>query len=201
MDIFKELIKNKYFYYAKVVGEFIIDKAIYEEYKKLPSVSKIDFELVPLPQEETKEPITYRFRILIPNCDQFSQSDIEAFLAISNFFETKIKEKQDFFSRVMFHYPSTAFVPDPPLPVVLDEKKGAFGKIVLKGLRVTFPDYPEIDSIIVDVQGCSHCKEESIFIEVFTERKTNYSFEYLKEVISKSESFSKDFIKERVIAK
>ena len=62
-----------------------------------------------------------------------------------------------FFIRIFFHFSVEKFKTDPDLPIVLEEKKSDIGKLVLSGVRVTFPEYKEFDSLILDVQNCSHC--------------------------------------------
>ncbi len=198
MEELKALIKEKHFYYAKFVIDSVIEEGVYSEYKNLPSIQKKIFRLTKLPSEEPKPQNTYQLVITIQQLDILKEENFPNLQSVSQFFETKFQEEMSIFSRVMFHYPSNIFEANPPLPVVLEDKKNNCGKTILTGVRLSFPEHKEIDSVILDFQKCRYCKQEDIFVEVFSDSIQKYTSEYVKSVIRKSKDFSLAFVKERI---
>ena len=197
MDSFIEIIKNNYFYYARFVSEVIVDKDFLSEYGKLKPNQKQFFDLISLPEAVSSVPNAHQLEIMVPNFKTFKREDLEVFKPTSDLFEAKLKDPISIFGRVVLHYPTRYFYSEPMLPVVLEEKKNDFGKVILKGMRVALPEHTEFNSVTLDVQACSHCKVEDVFIDIQSSRVEKYSFGYLKNFIKKATDFSKVFIKEK----
>ncbi|UCB57055.1 MAG: hypothetical protein JSV30_00195 [Candidatus Omnitrophota bacterium] len=197
MQEFINLIKNRHFYYAKLVTELAIEKRLYKEYSNFIHVQKELFSLIELPEQKPNSTTAYQLTVTIPDYPSFEKKDIENFKKTSDFFEKNFTEKITIFSRMTFHYSRKDFETDPALPVVFEEKRSGFGKVILNGMRISFPEHREVDSIILDIQKCHRCKADDIFLQVLSEHINSYSFGYLKDTIKKSKNFSAAFIKQK----
>jgi hypothetical protein len=199
MKNFISQISNKHFYYAKFIAEIAIDDALYNEYRKLNEAQRRLIRLVRFFEKKGEKNKKKRCQLIvtIPHLRRLEEISITRFKEVSNFFEEKIKEPMSFFTRISFHYPLTVFCTDPILPIELEEKQKGLGKVILAGLRIRFPEHKEIKSVILDIQNCSHCKTEDIFIEILSSSTHAYNFGYFADIIKKSNLFSSYFVKQK----
>lgn len=198
MDSFIEITKNINFYYARFISEIVKDDDFLKAYSKLKPNQKEFFDLIKLPDDVASVPNSYQLAITIPNFKLVKKEDIEDFKPASDFFETGLKDPISIFGRILFHYPMKDFYSEPALPVVLEEKKGDLGKVILKGMRVALPEHKEFNSVTLDTQSCGHCKSEDIFVDIQLSRVEKYTFQYLKDIIKRASEFSAIFVKNKV---
>lgn len=191
MDTLILLLKEDSYVYSRFSAEVELTETIYNDYQKFKINQKRLFKLKKSPKDNI-----YEFGILIPEFDQI-EKNLPEFKEVSDFFEKVILKSTRFSTRVSLHYAHKDFRADPELPVQLDDRKNEIGKLVLSGVRITFPDYKEFESVILDVQPCPHCQAEALNLQIFSERTQVYSIQLLSEVIKRSLEFSQSFIKRR----
>ena len=195
MDNLISQIKDANYSHSRITADMKIEDSSYEMSLPLKPSQKRFFRLTKIPKQEQGEN-NYSLAITLPNFE-ILEKDLNDFKSASDIFTKILSLEVLYYFRIFFHYSVKEYRADPDLPVVLDEKKSDIGKLVLNGVRVTFPDYKEFDSVILDVQPCPHCKEEDLISQVMSERKSVYSLEFLTTVIKQANGFSKNFVKIR----
>ncbi len=191
-----EQIKNPNYSNSRFVAEVSLDEKIYDEYSRLKSSQKNAFRLTKIPKKDKDNEQKYVLTISIPGFEDFDKVS-EDFNLISDFFQKVLTTKVVFLIRILLHFSTETYKSDPELPVVLEERRAQFGKIILSGVRVTFPDFKDFESIILDVQNCDHCKTQALSLQVFCEIEDAYSIQFITNVIKKAIEFSRSFVKER----
>ena len=134
------------------------------------------------------------FFLNIPHYGDF-KSEINNLVDLLKFFELNLKEQVNIRSKVIFQFPFNKFHTDPKIPIVLDEKWGKLGKLELSGIRVSFPDYKEFDSVILDIHKCEDCGEKAIMVQVFSEETKKLTCSLPVDLIKKSKEFTSNFIR------
>ncbi len=195
MQTLLDLIQDKNFYFVRFHSEFEHSEDLLPRYAELKISDKSPFKLTKIVPDKN----IYRLVLIINSSDTFKENQ-EDLAKIFSFFEKNLNKEVAFSARTVFHFSMKKYSTDPSLPVVIEENRGGFGKIMLNGLRISFPDAKEVENIILDIQkeACHHCgQDDLVFIQVMTNWKRSFSLDFSKEVITRSRDIATSFIRER----
>lgn len=194
MKHLKHFVSTKYFIHAYIGIDIDPEAMSSEQLQQLQQHQKSLCKVRKLRSKDKLKKIIIEFNI--PTWEKLEKS-YDEFNIIFAFLKQTLKEKVLFRSRVLFEYCLDEYETEPEIPIILEEKWGKVGRLELSGMRVSFPDYSEIDSVILDTVPCPGCGKKALVVSITSTILDFISPDLLKRSIEKSEKFSRNFLKNK----